>query len=48
MIKVFTFDVYALIDPGASLYFLIPYLVNQFEILPIKHRELFCMSTPVG
>ena len=48
MIKVFNFDVYALLDPGASLSFVTPYVANQFEILPEKHCELFCVSTPIG
>ena len=34
MIKVFNFDVYALLDPGVSLSLVTPYGVNQFEILP--------------
>ena len=41
-------DVYALLDPGASLPFLTPYVVNLFEILPGKLREPFCVSTPIG
>ena len=48
MIKVFTFDVYALLDPGASLSFITPYVANQFEILPEKLYEPFCVSTPIG
>ncbi|XP_069150812.1 uncharacterized protein [Solanum lycopersicum] len=36
MIKVFTFDVYALLDPGASLSFVTSYIVNKFNILPEK------------
>ena len=47
MIKVFTFDVYALLDQGASLSFVTPYVANQFEILCEKLCELFCVSTPV-
>ena len=47
MIKVFAFDVYALLDPGASLYFVTPYVANQFEILPEKLCERFCFSTLV-
>jgi len=34
MIKVFTFDVYALLDPGASLCFVTPYVAINFNILP--------------
>ena len=48
MIKVFTFDVYALLDPGTSLYFVTPYIANQFEILPEKLCEPLCVSTPTG
>uniref|UniRef100_M1D8V3 Retrotransposon gag protein n=1 Tax=Solanum tuberosum TaxID=4113 RepID=M1D8V3_SOLTU len=48
MIKAFTFDVYALLDPGASLYFVTPYVANKFDVLPEKLREPFCVSTPVG
>ena len=48
MIKVFTFDVYALLDPGAILSFITPYVANQFEILPEKLCEPFCVSTSVG
>ncbi|XP_004245341.1 uncharacterized protein [Solanum lycopersicum] len=36
MIKVFNFDIYVLVDPGASLSFVIPSVANQFEILPEK------------
>ncbi|XP_069148041.1 uncharacterized protein [Solanum lycopersicum] len=48
MIKVFTFDVYALLDPGEILSFVNPYVANHFEILPEKLSEPFCVSTPVG
>ncbi|XP_049391574.1 uncharacterized protein LOC125856005 [Solanum stenotomum] len=34
MIKVFTFDVYALLDPGASLSFLTLYIAMRFDTLP--------------
>ena len=47
MIEVFTFDVYALSDPRASLSFVTSYVSNQLEILPKKHSELFCASTPM-
>ncbi|XP_069148257.1 uncharacterized protein [Solanum lycopersicum] len=36
MIKVFTFDVYALLDVGSILSFVTPYVANKFEILPEK------------
>ncbi|KAH0679031.1 hypothetical protein KY284_020116 [Solanum tuberosum] len=44
MIKVFVFDVYALLDPGASLSFVTHYVADKFDILP----ERLCVSTPVG
>ena len=47
VIKVFTFNVYALLDPGACLSFVTPYVANQFEILPEKLCEPFGESTPV-
>ncbi|KAH0711565.1 hypothetical protein KY289_007524 [Solanum tuberosum] len=48
MIKVFAFDVYALLDPGASLSFVTPYVANEFDVLPERLCEPFCVSTPVG
>ena len=36
MIKLFTFDAYALVDPGAILCFLNTYIEIQFEILTTK------------
>ncbi|KAH0781790.1 hypothetical protein KY290_001388 [Solanum tuberosum] len=48
MIKVFTLDVYALLDPRASLSFVTSYFANNFDVLPEKLCEPFCVSTPVG
>ncbi|KAH0739576.1 hypothetical protein KY290_038281 [Solanum tuberosum] len=48
MIQVFNFDVYALLDPGASLSFVTPYVAVNFEILPKKLSGPFSVSTPVG
>ena len=48
MIKVFTFDVYALLHQGESFSFLTPYVANQFEMFPKKVCEPFCVSTLVG
>ena len=48
MIKVFTFDVYALLDPWASLSFMTPYVANKFEILPEKLCEPFYVSKSWG
>ena len=47
MIKVFAFEVYALLDPVANLSFVTPSFANQFEIFPEKLLEPFCVSTPV-
>ncbi|KAH0776452.1 hypothetical protein KY290_007863 [Solanum tuberosum] len=48
MIRVFAFDVYALLDPRASLSFVTPYVANKFDVLPERLGEPFCVSTPVG
>ena len=48
MTKVFTFDVYALLDLGARLSFVTPYVDNKFDVLPNKLCEPFCVSTPIG
>ena len=48
MLRVFTFDCYALLDPGATLSFVMPYVASRFEILPECLIEPFGVSTPVG
>nr|AAV31186.2 Gag-pol polyprotein, putative [Solanum tuberosum] len=48
MIKVFTFDVYAFLNPGASLSFVTPYVAMNFDVLPEKLCEPFSVSTLVG
>ena len=48
MLRVFSFDCYALLDPGATLSFVTPYVANQFEILPECLLEPFDVATPVG
>ena len=48
MIKVFDIDVYALLDPGASLSFMNPYVANIFDVLLEKLFEPFCVSIHVG
>ncbi|XP_015081426.1 uncharacterized protein LOC107025074 [Solanum pennellii] len=47
MIKVFDFDIYALIDPGAGLYFVTPYIANKFDIILEKLCAPFWVSTPI-
>ncbi|XP_070020618.1 uncharacterized protein [Nicotiana sylvestris] len=48
MLTIFTFDVYALIDPGSTLSYVTPYIANKFGIEPEKLCEPFEVSTPVG
>ncbi|KAG5586628.1 hypothetical protein H5410_047062 [Solanum commersonii] len=48
MIKVFTLDVYALLDPGACLSFVTPYVANKFDVLPNKLGTLLCFYTCWG
>ncbi|KAG5571437.1 hypothetical protein H5410_061203 [Solanum commersonii] len=48
MIKVFTFDVYDFLDPGASLSFVTPYIAMRFGIVPEQLLEPFVVSTHVG
>ena len=48
MLKVFFIDVYALLDPGATLSFVTPLVAKKFEILPDILNEPFMMSTPLG
>ena len=48
MLKVFSIDVYALLDPGATLSFFTPLVDNKFDILPDILHKLFIVSTPVG
>ncbi|KAH0632967.1 hypothetical protein KY284_035753 [Solanum tuberosum] len=47
MIKVFTLDVYAFLDPAAGLSFVTPYAANNFDVLLEKLCEPFCVSTPI-
>ncbi|KAG5571007.1 hypothetical protein H5410_060773 [Solanum commersonii] len=48
MIKVLTFDVYALLDSGASLSFVTPYVAMNFNILPEQLLKPFSVYTHVG
>ena len=48
MIKIFAFDVYALLDLGKSLSFVTPYVENKFDVILKKLCEHFCVFTPVG
>ncbi|XP_069145474.1 uncharacterized protein [Solanum lycopersicum] len=47
MLKVFSPDVYSLLDPGATLSFVTPLVAKNFDILPDILHEPFIVSTPV-
>ena len=48
MLKVFSLDVYGLLDPGATLSSVTPLLAKRFEILPDILHEPFKVSILVG
>ena len=48
MLKVFSHGVYALLDPGATLSFVMPLVAKNFDILPNIFHEPFKVSTTVG
>ena len=48
MLKLFSFDVYAMLDQGDLLSFVTLLLPMKFEILPDLLEEPFSVSTPVG
>lgn len=48
MLRVFSYDCYALLDPGATLSFVTPYMASKFGILPECLLEPFTVSTPTG
>ena len=48
IIRVFDFTVYALLDQGASLSFLNPYIGINFDIISQKLTESFNVFPPVG
>ena len=48
MLKHFTIDVYALVDPGATLSFFTPLIAKKFDILRDILHEPFIVSTLVG
>ena len=48
MIEVFTFDAYDLLDPGASLSFVTPYIIKKFHILSKRLLDPFSVTTPIG
>ena len=48
MIQVFDFTVYALLDLGSSLYFVTPYVIMNFDIIPEQLSESFSVPTLIG
>ena len=48
MLKLFSFDVYGLLDRGATLSFVTPHVAMKFEILPDILDKHFLVSTSVG
>ena len=48
ILKIFTLDVYALLDPGATLSFVTPLVAKKFDVLADILHEPFLVSTPVG
>lgn len=48
MIKDFSFDVYALPDPGASQYFFTPCIAMKFYILSEQLHKLLSISIHIG
>ena len=48
MLKIFTLDVYVLLDPGATLSFVTPLVAKKFDVLPDILHEPFLVSTPLG
>ena len=48
MLHLFSFDVYALLDPSATLYFVTPLVSMKFDILPNISHGPFLVSTLVG
>ena len=48
MLKLFSFDVYALLDQGDTFSFVTPLVVMILEILPDILEDLFSFSTPPG
>ena len=48
MLKVFSIDVYDLLDLSATLSFVTPLVSKKFDILPDILNEPFILSTSVG
>ncbi|XP_060182536.1 uncharacterized protein LOC132612247 [Lycium barbarum] len=48
ILSIYSYDVYALIDPGSTLSYITPYLVDKFGIKPESLSKPFLVSSSVG
>ncbi|WMV50784.1 hypothetical protein MTR67_044169 [Solanum verrucosum] len=48
VLKVFHINVYAFLDPSATLSFVMPYVSMRFDVSPDVLLDLFSISTPIG
>ena len=48
MLQVFYIDVYTLIDPGATVSFVTPFIFRKFDVLLDILNESFMVTTTVG
>ena len=48
MLQVFSVNVYAFLDPSATLYFVTPLVARKFDVLPNVLIEPFSVYTPMG
>ncbi|XP_070055326.1 uncharacterized protein [Nicotiana tomentosiformis] len=48
ILSVFSYDVYALIDPGSTLSYVTPFVANKFGIEPELINKPLAVSTPIG
>ena len=46
MLKLFSIDVYFLLDPGATLSYVTPFVAKKFHVLPDILNEHFIVSNP--
>lgn len=48
ILSVFSYDVYALIDPGSTLSYVTPFVANKFGVEPELISKPLAVSTPIG
>ena len=48
LLKVFSIDVYALLDLGTTLSFVTTFVAKKFDVLPDMLHEPLVISNPVG